>query len=137
MQLQRTHSRNNDGRIRFQARRAALDVEESLGSHIRPASRLGDEVLTSMNPNQVGENRRVAVRDVTERAGVDEDRRVLESLEQVWLYRISHDHRHGARRFELLGRDRFPFRCESHDCPTEARPQVVQRRGEREHSHDL
>ncbi len=90
-----------------------------------------------MDPDEVGDDRGVAVRDVAERAGMHQHRGVLEGLQQVRLDRVTHDHGHRARRLELLGGDRLAVRSEPDDDPPETRPQVLQRRGESEDRHDL
>ncbi len=90
-----------------------------------------------MDPDQVGDDRRVAVGDVPERAGMDQNRGVLEGLEQVRLDRITHDHGHRPRCLELLGRDRLTPRREPDDDPPETSPQILQRRGESQDCHDL
>ena len=96
VQLHRPHRRHHDGGVGHEARGAALDVEEALRSHVGAEARLGDEVLAGVDPDQVGHHRRVAVGDVAEGTGVDEDGGVLEGLQQVRLDGVAHDHRHGA-----------------------------------------
>ena len=104
MQLQRPHRGHHDRGVGHQARGPALDVEEALGAHVGAEAGLRDQVLTGVNPDQVGHHRRIAVGDVAERAGVDEHRRVLERLQQVRLDGITHDDGHGPGGLELLRR---------------------------------
>ena len=59
--------------------RPALDVEEPLGAHVGAEAGLGDEEVAGVDADQVGEDRGVAVRDVAERAGVHQHRRVLQA----------------------------------------------------------
>ena len=137
VELERPHRGDDDGGVGHQSRRAALDVEESLGAHVRSESRLGDQVLTGVDPDQVGHHRRVAVGDVAERAGMHEHRRVLEGLQQVGLDRVAHDDGHRPAALSCFGGDRLARRREPDDDPPETRPQVLQRRGQRQHRHDL
>ncbi len=84
VQFERPHGGHDDGSVRGQPRRAALDVEEPLGSHVRPESGLGDQVLAAMNPDEVGDDRRVAVGDIAEWAGVDQDRACSQASAAGW-----------------------------------------------------
>jgi hypothetical protein len=137
VQLHRPHRRHHHRGIGREARRPALDVEEALRAHVGPEPRFGDEELPGMNPDQVGHDRRVAVGDVAERAGVHEDGGVLERLQEVGLDGVTHDDRHGSRGLELLGGDRLAGCRVTHDDPPHTAPQVAQRGGESEHGHHL
>ena len=67
----------------YEARGAALDVEEALRAHVGSKAGLGYEEVTAVDADEVGNDRGVAVRDVAERPGVDQDRSVLQGLEQI------------------------------------------------------
>ena len=88
-------------------------------------------------PIRSPEHRRVAVGDVAERAGVDDDRRVLQRLQEVGLDRLAHDDGHRAGAVELLGGDRVATRRVADDDPAESGPQVLERRGQRQDRHHL
>jgi hypothetical protein len=47
------------------------------------------------------------VRDVAERAGVNQHRLAFERLHQVRIDRFFHDHRHRARDLQVVGGDRL------------------------------
>ena len=126
VELHGPHRRDHDGGVGHEARGPALDVEEALGAHVGAESRLGDQVVAGMDPDQVGDDRRVAVGDVAEGAGMDEDGGVLEGLQQVRLYGVAHDHRHGAGGLQLLGGHRLAGRGVAHDDPPHALAQVAQ-----------
>ena len=65
-----------------------------------------------VDPDEVGDDRGVAVGDVAERPGVHEHRGVLDRLEQVRLDGLTHDHRHRPGRLQVLGGHRLPVcRC--------------------------
>ena len=72
----------SDG-ARVNARIAALDVEEPLGSHVGPEAGLGEQEVTGTNGHLVGHDRRVAGSDVAERPAVHQRRGALQSLHQV------------------------------------------------------
>ena len=137
VQLHRAHRRDHDRGVRHEARGAALDVEEALCSHVCAESRFGDEVVAGVDPDQVGHHGRVAVRDVAEGTGMDQDRRVLEGLQQVRLYGVAHDHRHGAGGTQLLGGHRLARRGVAHHDPPHPLAQVAQVPREGEHRHHL
>ncbi len=129
--------RHHDRRVGLEARGPALDVEEALRAHVGAEARLGDEEVAGVDPDEIGDHRRVPVGDVPEGPGVDEHRRVLERLEEVRLDGVAHHHGHGSRRPQLLGGHRLAATV----YPTTIAPQAVahvpQRRRQGQHRHDL
>ncbi len=105
--LERPHRRDEHDGARPQLADAAGDVEELLHPHVRREAGLGDDVLAELEPDAIGDERVVAVRDVRERAAVDERRLALERLDEVRLDRVLEDDGHRARRLDVLGRDRL------------------------------
>lgn len=88
--LQRASRRNNDRRVRLEAAHATFDVAELLQAHVSAEASLSENVADvvggvtflcagELQSNLVGENRRIAVCDVGERAGMNKDRRALRS----------------------------------------------------------
>ena len=67
------------------------------------------DVLAELEPDAVGDERVVAVRDVRERPAVDERGLALERLHEVRLDRVLQDDGHRARRADLLRGDRLAF----------------------------
>ena len=96
--LERPDRRHDDGGVGGEARGPALDVEEPLGAHVGAEAGLGDEEVPGVDPDEIGDHRRVPVGDVAERPGVDEHRGVLEGLQQVGLDGVAHHDGHGPRR---------------------------------------
>ena len=94
MNLQSADRRHDDRRIRFEARRAAFDVEKALRAHVGAEARLGDQEVPAADADQVGDDRRVPGGDVPERARVHEDRGVLKRLQKIWFDRITQDDGH-------------------------------------------
>ena len=74
-------------RARAEPTRAADDVEELLHAHVGAEPALRDDVVTELQRHQVGDERVVPVRDVRERAAVDERGLPLEGLHEVGLER--------------------------------------------------
>ena len=135
--LQRAHRRDHHGGVRLEAGDAALDVEEPLGAHVGAEARLGDQEVAGVDADEVGHHARVAVRDVAERAGVHEDRGVLQRLQQVRLERLAHHHRGRAGRLQLLGGDRLARLGVADDDAAQAFPQVLQALRQRKNRHHL
>ena len=123
--LQCPHGGYQHRRVRLQARGPAFDVEEPLCAHVRAEARLGHKEVPAADADQVRHDGRVAVCDVAEGPGMDQNRRVLQGLHQVGLYRLAHDHRHGARGFEVFGRDKASvYGAPDHD-PSQPRAHVL------------
>ena len=96
MVLQRSHGGDQHDRARSQVADATGDVEELLHAHVRREARLGHDVLAELEPDPIGDERVVAVRDVRERAAVDEGRLTFERLHEVRLDRVLQDDGHRA-----------------------------------------
>ena len=91
----------------------ADDVDELLEAHVGAEAALGDDVVAELEPEPVGDERVVAVRDVRERAAVDERRLALGGLHEVRLQRLLEQHRHRAGGADLLGGHRLARRRSS------------------------
>ena len=88
MHLERASGSDDDGRVGFQTANAALDVAELLHTHVGAEPALGEDVPDAVGGvavfgtgeferDAVSEDGGVAVCDVGEGAGVDEDRCTL------------------------------------------------------------
>jgi hypothetical protein len=77
------------------------------------------------------------VGDVGERPAVHKGRSALQRLQQVRLYGVAQEHRHGARHPEVLGGHGPPVVGAGEDDPAKSHPQVLQVGGQREDRHDL
>ena len=137
MDLERAHRGDDHRGVGRKAGRTAFDVEEPLGAHVSAKAGLGDQEVAAVDADEIGEDGRRAVRDVAERTGVHQDRRVLERLQEVRLDRVAHDHRHRAPRVEEVGRDRLAVPREADHHPAEPLPHVLERRRQGEHGHHL
>ena len=76
---------------------AAFDVEEFLGAEIGAEASLGDHVIGELERRLGGDHRIAAMRDIGERAAMDEGGVVLERLHQIRRERILEQRRHRAR----------------------------------------
>ena len=134
---QRPNRRDDHDDVRPQATDAADDVHELLHPEVGGEARLGDQELTQLETDPVGDDRVVAVRDVRERAGVHEAELALERLHDVRLQRVLQQHRHRAGRPDLLCGDRLAFRRVADRDRAEPPPQVGKVGREREDRHHL
>ena len=107
--LQRLRRRDEHDGARREAAEAADDVDELLEAHVGAEAALGDDVVAQLEAEPVADQRAVAVRDVGERAAVDERRLPLERLDEVRLQRVGQQRGHRAGGAELLRRHGLAF----------------------------
>src|SRR5205823_7310215 len=94
---------------RLQTGLAAFYVEEFLGSEIGAEPRLGHDVIGQLQRRRRGNYRVAAVRDIAERAAVDEGGIALQRLDEVGRDRVLEQHRHRACRLEVGRAYRLPL----------------------------
>ena len=87
--------------VRPDTRHLMLKNRSAPMSAPNPASVI--EEVARVDPDPVGDDRGVAVGDVAERPGVDQDRRVLQGLQEVGLEGVTHDHGHRPGAPHVLG----------------------------------
>ena len=95
------------------------------------------DVLAELEPDAIGHERVVAVRDVRERAAVDERRLALERLHEVRLDRVLEHDRHCARGLDVLGRHRLALVRLADRDPPEPLAQVGEVARDGDETHDL
>ncbi len=105
MHLERADGRHQHHAGGRQPCLAAFDVEELLGAEIGAEAGLGDHIVGELERGLGGDHRVAAMRDIGERAAMDEGRVVLERLHQVRRERILEQRRHRAGRRQVLGGD--------------------------------
>ena len=128
------HDHHGVGR---EARHAALDVEELLGTQVGAEAGLGDHDVAQGERHAGGHDRVAAVGDVGEGAAVHKGGRALEGLDQVGLEGVLEQGRHGAGGLEVAGgHGRAAVGVAHHDA-AQALLEVGDVLGEAEHSHDL
>ena len=102
--LQRPDRRDEDGGVGCQPARTADDVDELLEAEIAAEAAFGNDVVRELQPDEIGDERAVAVRDVRKGPSVDERRLALERLHEIGLEGVLEQNGHRARNLELLGR---------------------------------
>ena len=118
-----------------EARLAAFDVDEFLGTEVRTEAGLRDDVVTKLQGRLGGEHRVAAVGDIGERATMDESRAVLERLHEVRLQGFTQQHRHGAIGVQLASAHRLLVAGVAHDDVAETLLEVLQASGQTENGH--
>ena len=124
--LQGADRRDDDGGRRLQPGLAALDVEEFLGAEVGAEAGFGHHVIGKLQRRLGRDHRVAAMRDVGERAAVDEGRVVLQRLHEVRLHRVLEQHRHGAVGLEVARADRLLVARVADDDVAEALLEVLQ-----------
>src|SRR5215212_1557073 len=135
--LESPYSGHKNRRVGLETRVAALDVEEAFCAHVRTEACLGYEKVTAADADQIRHDRGVACGDVTEGAGVDQGRRILQCLHEVGFYGLFHDDRHDACAHEVLCGHGVSVGVATDNNPPEAAAHIVKRGGEREDRHSL
>ena len=135
--LDRAHRRDDHRRVRLEARLAALDVHELLGAEVGAEAAFGDDVVGELERRLGRHDRVAAVRDVRERAAVDEGRVVLERLHQVRRERVLQERRHRAMRLDVARVDRLVVAGVADHDLAEALLEVLEARRQAEDRHDF
>ncbi len=137
VQLERADGGDDHRSVGLESTVAALDVEELLCANVCTEARLGQQVVTALDANQVGQDAAVAVCDVGKRAGMHKCGRVLQRLEEVGLDCLLHKHRHRAGGQQLLGGDRLLFLVLADDDAPKAVAHIAQAGRQRQNRHHL
>ena len=120
-----------------QTRLPALDVNEFLRPEVRAETRLRYDVIGELERRPRGKHRVATMRDVGERATVNEGRIVLKRLHQIRLQSLLEQYRHRALCIEVTGTDRSQIALVTHDDVTEPGLQIVKAGSQAEDRHDL
>ncbi len=135
--LERADGRDDHHAIGFQPGLAALDVEEFLRAEVGAEAGLGHHVIRELQRGGRRRHRVAAMRDVGERAAVDEGGRAFERLHEVRRDCVLQQRRHGAVTLQFAGAHRFAITRIADDDVAEAGFQVLKILGEAEDRHHL
>ena len=103
--LQRTDRRYQHNDVWLEAGFAADDVHELFGTEVGAKTGLGHNVVAHLERGPGRDDRIGAVRDIGEGASMNEGRRVLDRLNDVWANRVLEEHRHCAVDLEITHDD--------------------------------
>ena len=132
--LQGLRGRDEHDRVGRKTARPADDVDELLEAEVAPEAPLGDDVVRELEPDEIADERAVAVRDVRERPGVHEGRLALERLHEVRLDRVFQEDGHRPGDLEVLGGHRSAFEARRDGDRAQAVPEIVAVAGHGEHA---
>ena len=135
--LQRPRRGDEDDGVGCQPARTADDVDELLEAEIAAEAAFGDDVVGELQPDEIGDERAVAVRDVRKGPSVDERRLAFERLHEIGLERVLEENGHRAGDLELLGRHRVAVVRPRDRDRAEAAPDISAVAGHRHQRHHL
>ena len=126
--LQRTSGRDDYDSAGANARHAALDVEELLGTQIGTEAGLGNGNIAKAHRHTRGHDGVAAVGNVGEGTAVDKRGRALERLDQVGLERVLKQSGHSALSLKVAGADGLAGKAVADDDLTQAFLEVADAR---------
>ena len=135
--LKRAGSGDDHDSAGANARHAALDVEELLGTQIGTEAGLGNGDIAKAHRHTRGHDRVAAVSNVGEGTAVDKRGRALERLHQVGLERVLKQRGHGTLGLKVAGTDGLAGKAVADDDLTQAFLEVADARRQAQDCHDL
>ena len=135
--LKRTSGRDDHDGAGANARHAALDVEELLGTQIGTEAGLGNGNIAKTHSHTRGHDGVAAVGDIGEGTAVDKRGRTLERLHQIGLERILEQCGHGTLGLKVAGTDGLAGKAIADDNLAQAFLEVADARRQAQNCHDL
>ena len=135
--LQRAGSGDDHDGAGANARHAALDVEELLGTQVGAKAGLGNGDIAKAHRHTRGHDRVAAVSNVGEGTAVDKRGRALERLHQIGLERVFKQRGHGTLGLEVAGTDGLAGIAVADNDLAQALLKIVDARGQAQDCHDL
>ena len=135
--LQRLYRGHNDHGGGRQARIAALDVQKLLRAQVRAEARLRHHIIAQLQGGIRGRDRIAAVGNIGEWAAVDQGRRMLQRLNQVWLDGILEQGGHRPLSLQVGSGHGLVVIGVAHYDTGQPLLQILQVGGQAEHSHNL
>ena len=135
--LQGAHGDDEHCCVGLQAGDAALDVEETLRTHVGTEASLGNHVVGVLQANVVGDHGGVTGCDVAEGARVNQCGGVLQSLQQVRVDSVCQDDGHCAVSLQVGCGDGLAVVVQANHNLCQALAQVLEGGCQRENHHDF
>ena len=135
--LQRTSGGDDHDGAGANARHAALDVEELLGTQIGTEAGLGNGDIAKAHRHTRGHDGVAAVGNIGEGTAVDKRGRALERLHQIGLERILEQGRHGTLSLKVTGANGLAGIAVADNNLAQALLEVVNARRQAQDCHDL
>ena len=127
---------NHDG-VGTNARHAALDVQEFLGTQIGTKAGLGNGDIAKTHSHTRGHDGVAAVGDIGEGTAVDKRGRTLERLHQIGLERILEQCGHSSLGLKVACADGLAGKAVADDDLAQALLEVADARRQAQNCHDL
>ena len=135
--LKRTDSCDQNGDVRGQAGQTGLDVPELLEADVGSEAGLGDMVVEQLESQTVRDDGGLADGDVGERAGMNENRLMLDRVAHGGVDGVAHPRGHRACNLEIVTGDGFAAAGVSDDNLADALTQILEVTGDSQNRHQL
>ena len=124
--LERADGRDQNGDVRGQAGQTGLDVPELFKADVGSEAGLGDMVIEQLECQTVSDDRGLTDGDVGERAGVNEDRLMLDGVAHGGVDGVAHPRGHGAGDLEIFAGDGLAAAGVSNNDLADALAQILE-----------
>ena len=135
--LERADGRDQNGDVRGQAGKTGLDVPELFKADVGSEAGLGDMIVEQLEGQTVSDNRGLADGDVGERAGMNQNRLMLDGVAHGGVDGVAHPRGHGASDLEILAGDRLAAAGVGDDDLADTLTQILQVARDGENGHQL
>ena len=135
--LERADGRDQNGDVRGQAGQTGLDVPELFKADVGSEAGLGDVVVKELQSQTVSDDRGLADGDVGKRAGMDENRLMLDGVAHGGVDGVAHPCGHGAGNLEIVTGDGLAAAGVSDNDLADALTQILKIAGNSEDGHQL
>ena len=135
--LERANRRDDHRAIGTQTAHGALDIEETLGTHIRAKTGLGHHVITVLPSKAVRDHRGASRCNIAEGTGVNQDRAALSRAQKVRAEGIAKERSHCSRSLQVLGGDIFAGLILTDHNASQTLAKIRVRGGKGHDDHDL
>ena len=135
--LDRAQRRHDDRSGGLEPGLAAFDVEEFLGAEIGAEAGFGHDIIGEIERRARRDHRIAAMRDIGERAAMNEGGRAFERLHEIGHQRVLEQDGHRAMRLQISRGHRLLVIVQADDDLGEPILQIVEIAGEAEDRHDF
>ena len=135
--LERADGRDQNRDVRGQAGQTGLDVPELFKADVGSEAGLGDMVIEQLECQTVSDDRGLADGDVGERAGVNENRLMLDRVAHGGVDGVAHPRGHGAGNFEIFAGDGLAAAGVSNNDLADALAQILEVTRDSQDCHQL
>ena len=135
--LERADGRDQNGDVRGQAGQTGLDVPELLKADVGSEAGLGDVIVEQLQSQTVSDDGGLADGDVGERAGVNENRLMLDRVAHGGVDGVAHPRGHRACDLKIVAGDGLAAAGVRDDDLADTLTQILQITGDSQNGHQL